>query len=54
MKRLRYVCLLFIVIACYEANGQIEKGTRFWGGDDRKLGKLFFLKSGTANPENSI
>lgn len=44
MKRLRYLCLLFIAIASYEANGQIEKGTRFWGGTIEGSGSFSSLK----------
>ena len=44
MKRLHYACLLFIAITCYEANGQIEKGTRFWGGTIEGSGRFSSLK----------
>ncbi len=45
MKYLRYMYLLCVVLTGYEASGQIEKGTRFWGGTIEGSGSFSSSKS---------
>lgn len=42
---LYYGCILLTALTGYEANGQIEKGTRFWGGTIEGSGSFYSSKS---------